>query len=126
MSTTSTSDAVAADRVHELEAELEALRENSARAHRELHEDLSAQLATLTAAYETLHRNHTQLRMNFELERRQRRKHRQRVNRLRADLARVRRERNAALAALKRSPSKRGIALARKILARARKAARSA
>jgi chromosome segregation ATPase len=125
MSTTGTPESLTSDRVQQLEAELQAFRENAARAHRQLHEDLSGQLAVLTTAYETLHRNHAQLKMNLELERRQRRKYRQKANKLRNDLARVRRERDAARAALRRSPGRRAVAGARKLVARLRTAARA-
>lgn len=124
MSTTELAQAHESARVSALEAELAALRESSALAHRQLHEAMSAEIAALQLAHENLHRAHAKLQVEREMERRERKRQHEKVKELRAKIAGVRRDRNAALAAAKRRPGLPVVAAARRVIRRASRSAR--
>ena len=114
-----TSEAAAWDEVRRLEAELAALRENSAVAHRQLFDTMAKEIAVVRGSHEKLHRAHTQLKADLALQRQRTREHRAKVDELRAELARVRGERNAARAAERRpTPAGRVLQATRRIVGR--------
>lgn len=117
MSTTETPEAAAAEPVARLEAELAALRENSARAHRELHDNLTAELTACRFHHEKLRKIHAELRGAYDRERQQRARARAKIERLRVELVRTRQERDAALAARRNAPDARLREAGRRLLA---------
>ncbi|MBA3743434.1 hypothetical protein [Sporichthya sp.] len=108
------------DRTSQLEAELQALRVNSALAHEQLHATMAAELAALSTAHERLHLAYVELQTNHELELRRRKRQREEIEALRAELTVVRRQRDAAVARLKRNPLRQPMAAARMVAKRAR------
>jgi hypothetical protein len=73
-------------------------------AHEQLHATMAAELAALSAAHESLHLAHVKLKTEHDLDLRRRKRQREEIEDLRAKLAVARRERDAALARLKRNP----------------------
>jgi ABC-type phosphate transport system auxiliary subunit len=90
-----------AERRGQLEVELAALRENSALAHRELHDAMYADIEELTRANERLHLTNARLRTSCDLAAERNKKLNATIARLQAGLAAAQQERDAARAELR-------------------------